>query len=136
MRAQCLSTGLCVGSIGSDCVGSWKRAGDVSCLPTKSNCWGILRKWKMNMPGLRCRLEDLFPLGFPEVSLVGKNHRSLPDTHMLRKTAFRFSQLVPRRSGGNRDNLVGVLRGWERWEGVRCRGMLARRSALKKVGGI
>ncbi len=36
----------------------------------------------MNMPGLCYHLEDLFLLVFPEDSLIGKNHRSLPDTHM------------------------------------------------------
>jgi hypothetical protein len=61
----------------------------------------------MNMPGLCCRLENLFPLVFPDDLLIGKIHRSLPDTHMLRKMAFRFFQLVLRSSGGNRDDPVG-----------------------------
>jgi hypothetical protein len=82
-------------------------AGDVLCLPTKSNCWGILREWKITLPGLCCRLEDVFPLVFPEDLLIGKNHRSLPDAHMLLKMVFRFFQLVPRSLGGNRDDPVG-----------------------------
>jgi len=58
-------------------------------------------------------------LVFPEDSLVGKNHRSLPDTQMLRKIALQFLQLVPRRSGCNRDYLVrgieglGEMGGWK-----------------------
>lgn len=65
----------------------------------------------MNMPGMCCRMEYLFPLVFPEDSLIGKNHRSLLDTHMLQKMTFRFFQLVPRRLGGERDDHVGVFEG-------------------------
>jgi hypothetical protein len=41
---------------------------------------------------------------------------------MLRKIAFRYFQLVPRRSGGNRDNLVEGFEGLGEMGGYKMQG--------------
>jgi hypothetical protein len=72
------------------------RAGDsdTACLPLYSNSWRLLQEWKHNMPGISCSLDKIFPLIFPNDKLVGMNHRSLPDTKMLVKLAWKFFDIT------------------------------------------
>jgi hypothetical protein len=63
---------------------------DTTCLPLYANSWRLLQEWKHNMPGISCSLEKIFPLIFPNDELIGMTYRSLPDTKMLVKLAWKF----------------------------------------------
>ena len=77
-----------------------ESAGRFDILPPKANCIPMIRHFQAGLPRnpktgktLTAKLDVLFPILFAGHKLVGKSHRALPDTEMLRLLVLLLVQL-------------------------------------------